>query len=536
MEPALLMRASLRPVVALLSTSVVFAATAGSWGQAAAASPPATAAASRSSAASVVSTDDIARAQQLMADMQAKVQRVGQELQAGTARWEAGQARLRDLQRRAVAARRAADQAAGATTQARARLGVLASAQFRSPVPDQIVVAVASRGGGFRDALLAQADLQQAQGDGEDALRVVTADRVRADGLQRLAVQLQDEAVRTEQQLAADVAALKALANHTNDELQAADRQVQQLQAKRRAQLAELARLARERAARLAASRAAAARAAAIHAAAVRAAAIHAAEVRAAAARAAADREAAQAAAQARAARSAAARAAAARAVHAAQVRSAAAAAAVQAAPVQAAPVQAAPVQAAPVQAAPVQAAPVQAAPVQAAPVQAAPVRAAPPRVVRIRAARPSSVPSSVPSCSGSSTGGYANGFLDPTALCPLYAAPGHRLRADAAAAFNAMSRARAAATGSPLCVTDSYRSYAEQVDVYSRKPSLAATPGTSNHGLGLATDLCGGVERFGSSAYLWMKANAGRFGFSHPSWAEPGGAKPEPWHWEFGG
>jgi len=521
MEPALLMRASLRPVVALLSTSVVFAATAGSWGQAAAASPPAAAAASRSSAASVVSTDDIARAQQLMADMQSKVQRVGQELQAGTARWEAGQAHLRDLQRRAVAARRAADQAAGATTQARARLGVLASAQFRSPVPDQIVVAVASRGGGFRDALLAQADLQQAQGDGEDALRVVTADRVRADGLQRLAVQLQDEAVRTEQQLAADVAALKALANRTNDELQAADRQVQQLQAKRRARLAELARLARERAARLAASRAAAARAAAIHAAAVRAAAIHAAEVRAAAARAAADREAAQAAAQARAARSAAARAAAARAVHAAQVRSAAAAAAVQAAPVQAAPVQAAPVRA---------------APVQAAPVPAAPVRAAPPRVVRIRAAQPSSVPSSVPSCSGNSTGGYANGFLDPAALCPLYAAPGHRLRADAAAAFNAMSRARAGATGSPLCVTDSYRSYAEQVDVYSRKPSLAATPGTSNHGLGLATDLCGGVERFGSSAYLWMKANAGRFGFSHPSWAEPGGAKPEPWHWEFGG
>jgi len=532
MEPALLMRASLRPVVALLSTTVVFAATAGSWGQAAAASPPATAAASRSSAASVVSTDDIARAQQLMADMQAKVQRVGQELQAGTARWEAGQAHLRDLQRRAVATRRAAEQAAGATTQARARLGVLASAQFRSPVPDQIVVAVASRGGGFRDALLAQADLQQAQGDGEDALRVVTADRVRADGLQRLAVQLQDEAVRTEQQLAADVAALKALANRTNDELQAADRQVQQLQAKRRAQLAELARLARERAARLAAARAAAAvRAAAIHAAAVRAAAIHAAEVRAAAARAAAAREAAQAAAQARAARSAAARAAAARAVRAAQARSAAAAAAVQAAPVQAAPVQAAPVQAAPVQAAPVQA-----APVQAAPVQAAPVRAAPPRVVRIRAARSGSQPSSVPSCSGSSTGGYANGFLDPAALCPLYAAPGHRLRADAAAAFNAMSRARAAATGSPLCVTDSYRSYAEQVDVYSRKPSLAATPGTSNHGLGLAADLCGGVERFGSSAYLWMKANAGRFGFSHPSWAEPGGAKPEPWHWEFGG
>ena len=132
--------------------------------------------------------------------------------------------------------------------------------------------------------------------------------------------------------------------------------------------------------------------------------------------------------------------------------------------------------------------------------------------------------------CKGVSTAGYPNGFLPAAALCPLAVGNGHRLRADAAAAFNAMYAAH------PLCVTDSYRSYGAQVDVYARKPGLAAIPGTSNHGLGLAVDLCGGVESFGTPAYAWMKANAAKWGFVHPAWAEPGGNRPEPWHWEYQG
>jgi hypothetical protein len=138
-------------------------------------------------------------------------------------------------------------------------------------------------------------------------------------------------------------------------------------------------------------------------------------------------------------------------------------------------------------------------------------------------------------SCSGASTSGQANGNLDPSSLCPLWQAPGHRLRADAAKAFNAMSRYHAQTQGSPLCVTDSYRSYSEQVSVYHRKPGLAAVPGTSNHGWGLAVDFCGGIQSSGSSAYRWMEANAGRFGFLHPDWARPGGSRPEAWHWEWG-
>lgn len=177
----------------------------------------------------------------------------------------------------------------------------------------------------------------------------------------------------------------------------------------------------------------------------------------------------------------------------------------------------------------------------QAAAEAAAQASAARARAARERAARARVTPSprvtfpGVPACSGRSTSGQQNGNLDPASLCPLWQAPGHRLRADAADAFNKMSKFHAATVGGPLCVTDSYRSYSEQVDLYQRKPGLAAVPGTSNHGWGQAVDFCGGIQNSGSAAYQWMKANAGRFGWRHPDWAEPSGSKPEPWHWEFG-
>ena len=138
--------------------------------------------------------------------------------------------------------------------------------------------------------------------------------------------------------------------------------------------------------------------------------------------------------------------------------------------------------------------------------------------------------------CLADPVGPVANGFLPAGNLCALRTASGHRLRPSAARAFDAMSEDYRAATGSPLCVTDSYRDYAGQVDVFRRKPSLAATPGRSQHGLGLALDLCGGIQTFGSPAHRWMQANAGRFGFTHPGWAQAGGSRPEAWHWEYSG
>ena len=154
----------------------------------------------------------------------------------------------------------------------------------------------------------------------------------------------------------------------------------------------------------------------------------------------------------------------------------------------------------------------------------------------RQRASRARLIRSGGPMCLGESTDGYANGFIPDSALCPLWEAAGHKLRAHAAEAFNRMSRFHAATVGGALCVTDSYRTYGEQVSVYRRKPGLAAAPGTSEHGWGNAVDFCGGVERFGSDAFYWMKQNAGRFGFFHPAWAEPSGGKPEAWHWEYAG
>jgi hypothetical protein len=138
--------------------------------------------------------------------------------------------------------------------------------------------------------------------------------------------------------------------------------------------------------------------------------------------------------------------------------------------------------------------------------------------------------------CSGGSLSGYANGRLPTSALCALWGTRGHRLRADAAAGFNAMSQAYAERFGSPICITDSYRSYESQVILKRIKGFLAARPGTSQHGWGLAVDLCGGINSYSTAQHAWMRNNAPNFGFDLPPWARQNGSKPEPWHWEYGG
>jgi LAS superfamily LD-carboxypeptidase LdcB len=80
---------------------------------------------------------------------------------------------------------------------------------------------------------------------------------------------------------------------------------------------------------------------------------------------------------------------------------------------------------------------------------------------------------------------------------------------------------------GVNIGITDSYRSYTEQVDLAKRKGlysqgGLAAKPGTSDHGWGLATDL-----DLDSKAQTWMRANAGKYGFVEDT-------PREPWHWAY--
>lgn len=121
----------------------------------------------------------------------------------------------------------------------------------------------------------------------------------------------------------------------------------------------------------------------------------------------------------------------------------------------------------------------------------------------------------------------YGNGQIPAEALMPI-GQGSHRLWGPAAAAFQAMSAA-ADADGIQISVTDSYRSYAVQVDLVARKGlysqgGLAATPGTSNHGWGLAIDVdtSGGV-------YEWLRLNAGTYGFVEDT-------PREPWHWGYYG
>lgn len=124
----------------------------------------------------------------------------------------------------------------------------------------------------------------------------------------------------------------------------------------------------------------------------------------------------------------------------------------------------------------------------------------------------------------------------------------------------DALRAAFASHFGKPLVVTDGYRPYEEQVSTflarytpartgggyygdirwwngvrYVRKRGFAAAavPGASNHGWGQALDLGSGVNSsLTSPEYLWMRANASAYGWSHPAWAR-NASTLEPWHWE---
>jgi hypothetical protein len=101
----------------------------------------------------------------------------------------------------------------------------------------------------------------------------------------------------------------------------------------------------------------------------------------------------------------------------------------------------------------------------------------------------------------------------------PLVYRDGKGMRPDLAAAYDQMAAA-AAAEGITLIVVSGFRSDAEQAELFAAHPDpkWVAPPGTSLHRC--ATELDLGPE----SAYGWLDANAGRFGFlQRYSW--------EAWH-----
>lgn len=131
-------------------------------------------------------------------------------------------------------------------------------------------------------------------------------------------------------------------------------------------------------------------------------------------------------------------------------------------------------------------------------------------------------------------TDDYRNGRLPSSVLCDLRDGSGERLRADAARSFTAMAAAYREVFGHTPCVIDGYRTLGEQQTLRVTKRRFAATPGLSEHGWGLAVDLGCGVQSSGTATHAWLKAHAAAYGWVHPDWAEPGGSRPEPWHWEY--
>lgn len=154
--------------------------------------------------------------------------------------------------------------------------------------------------------------------------------------------------------------------------------------------------------------------------------------------------------------------------------------------------------------------------------------RAAEEKASRDRARNP------LPGCSGVAPKTKAsNGRLNISTLCKLPQS-GHRLRADAAVDFARLNAEYKAVFGKDIPITDSYRTLASQRRLKARKPRLAATPGTSNHGWGLALDLGGNIPARGKE-YHWLRKNAPKYGWDNPAWARRGGSGPyEPWHWEY--
>lgn len=136
----------------------------------------------------------------------------------------------------------------------------------------------------------------------------------------------------------------------------------------------------------------------------------------------------------------------------------------------------------------------------------------------------------SLPGCEGLAPKKSApNGNVPDRDLCTLWDGK-TKVRADFAVALAELNQAYVTRFGVDLCLTDGYRSLSAQYSVKSRKGGLAATPGTSNHGLGLAVDLC--PASYSGARYQWLRDNGPKYDIDNPDWART--RKIEPWHWEF--
>ncbi|HEY0188295.1 MAG TPA: M15 family metallopeptidase [Cellulomonas sp.] len=137
-----------------------------------------------------------------------------------------------------------------------------------------------------------------------------------------------------------------------------------------------------------------------------------------------------------------------------------------------------------------------------------------------------------LPGCDGEADTTAANGELPESDLCYLWDGT-TQLRADAAEALAELNAMWVTKFGTDLCLSSGYRTLAEQRAIKAQKGSLAAPAGRSNHGWGLAVDLC--TSQTTGEQWQWLNENAALFGWENPSWAQAGGSGPyERWHWEY--
>ena len=139
--------------------------------------------------------------------------------------------------------------------------------------------------------------------------------------------------------------------------------------------------------------------------------------------------------------------------------------------------------------------------------------------------------------------GDGSNGRLPASALAAVSWARDSRgtpfyLRSDAAAALERLNAAFRAALGHDLALDLTYRDYDTQVAMRAALGSVAAVPGTSSHGTGLALDVPELPCDYGwdSAARAWLVANGPAYGWVSPAWARQGGSNPEYWHYEYRG
>ena len=135
-----------------------------------------------------------------------------------------------------------------------------------------------------------------------------------------------------------------------------------------------------------------------------------------------------------------------------------------------------------------------------------------------------------LPDCRSDTKVKGTNGRLSSSSLCSLWA-KGESLQPEAAVALSAMNDNYRSVFNRNICLDDSYRSLSEQYGTRASRGYLAATPGTSMHGWGLAVDIC--QKDLNGASGDWIRANAKTFGWVNPPWAKS--SKYEPWHWEYG-